>query len=210
MVGRTPGSTYLDCPTLPLAAARLGVPPPQAIPACIVVGPSLGSMADVLRVQERGQILDFSFADMLRYAGPYSPAGVATAFKAMQRAFALLSPTEPPQRRSVRVRTAFQGPGARDGFEAVTRAVTEDRYTIDLNLERPDRGRKLQSFVFELGIGDRSATLLLRDGFVTDEFIDLASKSGRGPEEETRLDALKADLAQRLLGASAEDVYEVV
>lgn len=179
-----------------------------------MVGRTLGStypwgMAEVLRVRERGQVLEFSFADMLRYAGPYSPAGVATAFKVMQRAFAVLAPTEPPQRRSVRVRTAFQGPGARDGFEAVTRAVTDGRYVVDLDLARPDRGRRLQSFVFEVGIGDRSATLLLRDGFVTDEFIDLASKTGRSAEEETRLDALKADLAQRLLDASAEDVYEV-
>jgi hypothetical protein len=166
-------------------------------------------MAETIRVQERGQILEFSFADMVRYAGPYSPAGVATAFKVMQRAFGLLSPTEPPPRRSVVVRTAFQGPGARDGFEAVTRAVSDGRYAVDLNLARPDRGRLRQSFVFELGIGDRSATLLLRDGFVTKEFIDLASKSGRSPGEENRLDALKADLAQRLLMAPAEDVYEV-
>ncbi|BBY08089.1 hypothetical protein [Mycobacterium noviomagense] len=166
-------------------------------------------MADVIRVQERGQILEFSFADMLRYAGPYSPAGVATAFKAMQRAFGLLSASEPPQRRSVRVRTAFQGPGARDGFEAVTRAVTDGRYTVDLSLARPDHGRLRQSFVFELGIGDRSATLLLRDGFVTDEFIDLATKTGRSPDEEARLDDLKTDLAERLMAAAAEDVYEV-
>jgi hypothetical protein len=167
-------------------------------------------MAEVLRVEERGQILEFSFADMLRYAGPYSPAGVASAFKVMQRAFGLLSPTEPPPRRAVVVRTAFRGPGARDGFEAVTRAVADGRYTVDLTLARPDRGRLRQSFVFELGIGDRLATLLLRDGFVSDEFIDLASKSDRTAQEETRLDQLKADLAQRLMGAPADDVYEVV
>ncbi|EUA54735.1 hypothetical protein I553_1446 [Mycobacterium xenopi 4042] len=67
-------------------------------------------MAEKLRVQERRQVLEFTFADMLRYAGPYSPAGVANAFKVMQYAFDLLSPTEPPQRRCVVVRTAFQGP----------------------------------------------------------------------------------------------------
>jgi hypothetical protein len=167
-------------------------------------------MAETIRVQERGQVLEFTFADMLRYAGPYSPAGVANAFKVMQCAFALLSPTELPQRRSVAVRTAFQGPGARDGFELVTRAVTDGRYVVDLGLARPERGRLLQSFVFEVRIGDRSASLLLRDGFVTEEFIDLAGKPDRGDAEEIRLDELKADLAHRLLAAPADAVYEVV
>jgi hypothetical protein len=167
-------------------------------------------MADTIQVQERGHIIEFSFADMVRYAGPYSPAGVATAFKVMQRAFALLSPNEPPQRRSVVVRTAFQGPGVRDGFEAVTRAATGDRYTVDLALARPDRGRLLQSFVFQVSIGGRSATLLLREGFVTDEFIDVAGKPDRNEAEETRLDQLKAQLAERLLAAPAEDAYEVL
>jgi hypothetical protein len=166
-------------------------------------------MAETIQVQERGQTLEFSFDDMLRYTGPHSPAGVANAFKVMQRAFALLSPDEPPQRRSVVVRTAFQGPGARDGFEAVTRAVTDGRYTVDLSLARTDRGRLLQSFVFDIGLGNRSATLLLRPGFVTDEFIDLAGQSDRGDTDETRLDELKADLARRVLAAPAEAVYDV-
>ncbi|BCO36795.1 hypothetical protein BMW24_018015 [Mycobacterium heckeshornense] len=167
-------------------------------------------MAEKLRVQERGQVLEFTVADLLRYAGPYSPAGVAIAFQVMQCAFELLSPTEPPPRRCVVVRTAFQGPGARDGFEMVTRAVTDGRYTVELGLTRPERGRLLQSFVFEVHLGNRSATLLLRDGFVTEEFIDLAGKPDRDGAEETRLNELKANLAGRLLAAPAGDVYEVV
>jgi hypothetical protein len=166
-------------------------------------------MAETIRVQERGQTLEFSFDDMLRYAGPHSPAGVANAFKVMQRAFAVLSPDRPVQRRSVVVRTAFQGPGARDGFEAVTRAVTDGRYTVDLSLTRPDRGRLLQSFVFEIGVGDRSATLFLRSGFVTDEFINLVGKADRSDAEESHLDELKADLARRLLAVPSDEVYDV-
>ena len=127
----------------------------------------------------------------------------------LQRAFAALSPIQPPQRRSVVIRTAFRGPGARDGFEAVTRAVTDGRYTVDLALARPDRGRLLQSFVFQVTIAGRTATLLLRKGFVTAQFIDLASKSDRTQAEEARLDQLKADLAQRVLAAPAEDVYDL-
>jgi len=36
----------LDCPPCPLAAARLGVPPPHAVPACIVGGLMVELSAD--------------------------------------------------------------------------------------------------------------------------------------------------------------------
>jgi hypothetical protein len=177
-------------------------------PAC-PCGLTVSEVDETILVEEGGQLLEFSYTDMLCYAGPYSPAGVASAFKVMQRAFAALSPNQPPQRRSIVIRTAFQGPGARDGFEAVTRAVTDGRYTVDLALTRPDRGRLLQSFVFQITIGGRTATLLLRKGLVTAEFIDLAGKSDRSQAEEAHLDQLKADLAQQLLPAPAEDVFDL-
>ncbi len=166
-------------------------------------------MTESLQVDDGGRTIAFTFDDMMRYHGPHSPAGVAMAFKVMQRAFGELSPQGPPPRREVTVRTAFRGPGARDGFEAVTRGVTDGRYTVDRSLVRSDRGRLLEDFVFEVTVGHRSATLLLRDGFVTDEFIDMARTENRTAEQEHRLDELKAALAQRVMAASAADVYDV-
>jgi hypothetical protein len=166
-------------------------------------------MTEALAVDERGRTSNFTFDDMMRYHGPHSPAGVAMAFKVMQRAFAELSPDGPPPRREVMVRTAFRGPGARDGFEAVTRAVTEDRYTVDRSLVRPDLGRLREDFVFEVTIGNRTAMLVLRDGFVTDEFIDMARTENRTDEQEQRLDELKAQLAQRVMAAPAAEVYDI-
>jgi hypothetical protein len=166
-------------------------------------------MDETILVQELGQLLEFSYTDMLCYAGPYSPAGVAIALKVMQRAFAALSPNQPPPRRSVVIRTAFQGPGARDGFEAVTRAVTDGRYIIEPTLARPDRGRLLQRFVFQVSIKSRAATLLMRPGFITAEFFELAGRAERDHAEEAHLDELKGQLAHRILAASAEDVYQL-
>jgi hypothetical protein len=166
-------------------------------------------MTEALTVEERGRTITFTFDDMMRYHGVHSPAGVAMAFKVMQRAFAALSPEAPADRRSVSVRTAFRGPGARDGFEAVTRAVTDGRYTVDRSLVRSDLGHLREDFVFVVGIGDHSATLLLCDGFVTDEFIDLARTENRTDAQERRLDELKAQLAQRVMAAPAADVFDV-
>jgi hypothetical protein len=166
-------------------------------------------MTESLTVEERGRAIAFTFDDMMRYHGVHSPAGVAMAFKVMQRAFAYLSPDKPPVRRSIAVRTAFRGPGARGGFEAVTRGVSDGRYVVDRSLVRSDCGRLLEDFVFEVAIGERTATLLLRDGFVTDEFIDLARTANRSGLQESRLDELKAHLARRVIATPAADVYDV-
>jgi hypothetical protein len=162
-----------------------------------------------LQVEDGGTTIAFTFDDMMRYHGPHSPAGVAMAFKVLQRAFGELSPGVAPPRRSVVVRTAFRGPGARDGFEAVTRGVSEGRYTVDRSLLRADRGRLLEDFVFEVAIGDRAATLVLRDGFVTGEFIDLARTENRTAEQERRLAELKAGLAGLVMSADAADVFDL-
>jgi hypothetical protein len=166
-------------------------------------------MTRTLTVLESGTAITFTFDDVMRYHGVHSPGGVAVAFQALQRAFAVLSPDAPPERRSVNVRTAFRGPGARDCVEAVTRAVTDGRYTVDRGLLRADRGKLLEDFVFEVGIDGATATVLLRDGFVDDEFIDLARTDGRSEAQERRLDVLKAALAQRVMARPAADVFEL-
>ncbi len=160
----------------------------------------------MLRVLDRGEPLEFSFEDLMRFHGPHSPGGVAHAYKVLERALPLLGEV---QRRELTVRTAFGGPGARDGFELVTRAVSDGRYVVDPGLARPRLGRARERFVFVLAHRGTELTLVLRDGFVTDEFVDLARTEGRTDEQEARLDALKRDLADRLMARPAADVYDV-
>ena len=164
-------------------------------------------MTDVIEVVDRGRRIEFSFDDMLRYHGGGSPGGVAHAFKVLERALPLLEPDGPCERSEIVVETAFGGPGARDAFELVTRAVTGERYRIDESLARPERGRTLERFVFRLTYRDHSVTLELREGFVTDEFIDLARTEGRSAEQERRLDTLKQEMAERVMARAADEVY---
>jgi len=165
------------------------------------------SAASTIEVLDRGRVLSFSFDDMMRYHGPGSPGGVAHAFKVMQRAFPLLEPHGPPERREISVATAFGGPGARDGFEVVARAVTGDRYALDPDLARPERGTTLERFVFRVDYPERTVTLAVREGFVIDELISLARKE-RSPEEEARLDLLKLEMADRVMSSPAAEVYD--
>ncbi len=161
-----------------------------------------------VEVLEKGQVLAFSFADLMLYHGPGSPGGVAHAFKVMERAFPMLAePGQRLERREIEVATAFGGPGARDGFEMVTRAVSGDRYRIDLGLGRPERGTALERFVFRVDYRGASVTLAIRDGFVTDEFIGLARKE-RTVEEEALLDRLKQEMADNVMSSPAAEVYD--
>ena len=170
----------------------------------------LDRIHDTITLLDQGRPVAFSFEDMIRYHGPGSPGGVAHAFKVLERALPLLAADGPPDRREITVRTAFGGPGARDAFELVTRAVTEDRYAVDPSLALPQRGLALERFVFRLGHRDRTVTLILREGYVTEEFIALTRRESRTSEEEGRLARWKLEMAERVMAAAAADVYTAV
>ena len=159
----------------------------------------------MLEVTERGERLAFSFADVLRYHGGHSPGGAAIAYKVLERALPELAPCE---RREIEIETAFGGPGARDAFELVTRAVTGGRYRVDAALERPERGRVLERFAFRLSRPGRRVELLLREGFVDAEFVDLA-RAERDEAQEARLTVLKRALAERVMARPAAEVLEL-
>ncbi len=162
----------------------------------------------MLELLERDLPLSFSFDDLMRYHGPGSPGGVAHAFKVMERAFPLLG--QRLQRREITVRTAFGGPGARDAFELVTRAVSGDRYTVDASLALPELGRARERFVFWLGHRGAEVTLAVREGYVTGEFIDLARTDGRSADQEAQLDRLKREMADLVMAHPAAEVYDVI
>ncbi len=162
-----------------------------------------------LTVLDDGRRLSFSFEDLMAYHGGGSPGGVAQAYKVLERALPLLSPDGPPERREISLRTPFGGPGFRDAFELVTRAVTEDRYVVDPDLVRPELGRKREQFIFHVTYRSQTVTLLIRDGLVRDDFIELLRTEHRTAEQDAQFETLKRDFADRLMAGSAQDAYDV-
>ena len=165
--------------------------------------------SDRIVVLDNRRQIGFSFEDMLAYHGGGSPGGVAHAFKVLERSLPLLAPDAMPERRAITIETAFGGPGARDAFELVTRAATEQRLILDPELARPELGLARERFVFRLLYRERAVTVVLRPGFVTDGFMELTRRSERTPDEERRLDAKKAEMAARVMAAPASEVYDV-
>ncbi|MCK0093379.1 hypothetical protein MWU77_21595 [Rhodococcus sp. F64268] len=167
-------------------------------------------MSAHLNLIDNEMSVDFTVDDILKYHGPGFPGGVAHAVKVLERALPALSPDGPAERREISVSTAHRGPGVRDTFEVVTRAVTEGRFTVDSSLERTDRGATLERYVFVLTYRGTSVRLEIRDGFVADEFIELGRKADRTEAEDARLTVLKQEMADRLLAAPADEVYDIV
>ncbi len=162
-----------------------------------------------LAVLDQGESIAFSFDDLLKYHGRSSIAGVAHAFKAMERAFPLLSPGEPPERYEITVESGFPGGGARDAFEMVTRAVTGDRYRLTsapAGTEAPEAPGG--HFFFRLGYRGTVVDLTARAGLVPEDFLEVACREAPTPAEAARARQLKEEMAERLLSLPAQDVYD--
>ena len=162
-----------------------------------------------LVVFDQGGSISISFDDLLKYHGRSSIAGVAHAFKAMERAFPLLSPGQPPERYDITVESGFPGGGARDAFEMVTRAVTGDRYRLASEppgVEAPEAPGG--HFFFRLGYRGATVELVARAGLVPEEFLQLACTEAPTPAEAVRAHQLKEEMAERLLGLPADEVYD--
>ncbi len=162
-----------------------------------------------LVVLDQGGAISISFDDLLKYHGRSSIAGVAHAFKAMERAFPLLSPGEPPERCDITVESGFPGGGARDAFEMVTRAVTGDRYRLasePVVAEAPEAPGG--HFFFRLGYRGTVVELVARAGLVPRDFLQVACKEAPTPTDAVRAQQLKEEMAERLLRLPADEVYD--
>ncbi|QPT39680.1 Uncharacterised protein [Oligella ureolytica] len=163
-----------------------------------------------ITVKENGQLFTYRHKDLTNYHGTGFPGGVAHAFQVLRRAIPLLDNGNPPERREIEIHTAFQGPGGRDGIEMVTRATTDGRYHIDPNLARTERGPLLARYYFVFNYRGTTVKLQVKEGLVREEFVTLEHKKDRTAEEDARLEVLKVDMSDRLLGAPCEDIYELV
>lgn len=162
-----------------------------------------------LTVLEDGHPITFSIQDAMNYHGPGYPGGVVHGYKVLERALPLLGEDSAVERRGIGIETAFPGPGARDAFELITRAVTGERYQVDLSLAPADvvespKGR----YFFRLTYREKQVEVVIRPGHVRPEFIAMARKPDRTPEDEVQLADLKREMADRLMPLPAADIYD--
>ena len=116
------------------------------------------------------------------------------------------------ERREIELVTAFPGPGGRDAFELVTRCVSDGRIHVDKDM--PEAKEVLESphgrYYFRFSYRGKTVVVTIRPGFVRQDFIDMARKENRTEAEEEILARMKRDMADRLLKAGPEEVYDAV
>lgn len=63
------------------------------------------------------------------------------------------------------------------------------------------------SWFFRFGYRGRTAEAVIKPGHVREEFVALGAKIDKSPEEAVRHEALKSEMANRLLPLRATDIY---
>lgn len=157
----------------------------------------------------RGEIT-IRLDDIRKYHGQDFDNGLSMALKACQLAFARLTGGAPPDRRKIRLVLALSPPGILDGFEYITRAISDRRAVID-----PYCGQGPESYngryYFEIHYEGRKVSLWLRDGIVPDGYTLLAKRGFLGLLDEADMAAWRAGkqrIAEAVMRLPAEDVFE--
>jgi hypothetical protein len=83
----------------------------------------------VVRVMGEEEPIDIGFDSVVAYHGQAALAMLAITFQGLRATLPKLSPSRAPERSAITVVSGHPGPGVRDAFEFVTRAVTRKAYT---------------------------------------------------------------------------------
>lgn len=161
-----------------------------------------------LQVQAEQGPLNISFDAVHAYHGQGALAMLALMFQGLRGALARLEESGAPvPRTELRVVSGHPGPGVRDAFEFVTRAVTRSCYVVDLTLPeaRYSKGAD-KSYSFHLHRGERSVKAVLREGVLPPAFFDLLGNPD--PVAQREHAALRSQIAERVLGEAPELLFD--
>ncbi|TBL77299.1 hypothetical protein [Paenibacillus thalictri] len=168
----------------------------------------------VIRIMDGPDELHISFADIEKFHGRLALMAVAVAFRAQQAAFKELFGDQAPQRKDISIMSGHAGPGFRDSFEFVTRALTRGVYTVDVNYPKGQHDPyRPQSYAYVISSATAgSIEVTLKENFLPPVFYDYLKKSREGTmtdadNEEFR--NLKISLSKHALALPQDELLEV-
>lgn len=168
----------------------------------------MSGVTPLLAVSGEEDVIEIGFDAVAAYHGQAALAMLAVTFQALRLALGTLSPSVPPRRGDISILSGHPGPGVRDAFEFVTRAVTRNAYVVDRSLPE---GRLVPganiSYSFRITVADRTVILGLRPDALPQRFFTLNFTPFRSPEEERELSALKRSIAKDVLARPAEALF---
>ena len=164
----------------------------------------------IIRVMGEEKPIDISFPLIEAYHGQAALAMLAVTFQAIRAAFEVLSPDQPPLRRDISVVSGHPGPGVRDSFEFVTRALTRGVYTVDRSLpeSRLVPGFDI-SYSFRITVREKTVEVALRPDALPERFFELNFTKSRTPAQEIEVSDLKRSIAARVLTVPTDQLFIV-
>lgn len=154
--------------------------------------------------------VEIGFPMVAAYHGQSALAMAAIVFQAQRAAFAVLAPEKTPARRDISIVSGHPGPGVRDAFEFVTRAVTRGAYSVDRALPeaRFVPGHDI-SYSFRITLGERTAEMALLPGVLPQRFFELVFAKDRTTAQERELSALKRSIAEDVLAKDPGALFTI-
>lgn len=168
----------------------------------------------VIYIKDRNQVLELGFHDVTKYHGSLALMAVAVGFRSLQAAFAELFGDDAPDRKELSILSGHAGPGFRDVFEYVTRAVTRGAYQVDVNypVSQFDPYRA-QSYAFVVTTVDgRAVEVSMRDDFLPAAFYDYLKKGREQAMTEQDVqdfEKLKLALSERAMELPQSELLSV-
>lgn len=155
--------------------------------------------------------IEIGFAAIAAYHGQGALAMLAITFRALGLALETLSPDRPVKRSDIIIVSGHPGPGVRDCFEFVTRAVTRGVYTVDRSLPRARLAPPPAdlSYSFRVTIGGRTAEIAVLAEALPARFFTLTFNPKRTAEQDAEARALRKAIAVDVLAAPAEKLFQL-
>lgn len=165
----------------------------------------------IIRIRDRKEIIEIHFSDVRKYHGSMALMAIGVGFRVLQAAFAELYGEEVPNREDISILSGHAGPGFRDVFEFVTRAVTRGAYQVDTSYPQgqydPYRAQSY-SYVITDHQGSK-VEVTLKEDFLPLKFYDYLKKGRDGNMSEAELEdneQLKVELCERALALPQEEL----
>ena len=160
-------------------------------------------------VRGEEDLIEIDFEAVAAYHGQGALAMLAVTFRALEVALTALSPDQPPARADITIVSGHPGPGVRDSFEFVTRAVTRGVYAINRSL--PD-ARLMPSadlsYSFRITLGGKTAEIAVRSTALPERFFALTFNPSRTTADEIEIRHLRKSIATDVLVAPADKLFQ--
>jgi len=126
-----------------------------------------------LSIADQDGPLEIGFEDLKKFHGTRSICGLTVGFTILSAAWPHLSAGQPLARDTIEIETGFPGPGARDAFEMVTRAVSRDAYHVRTGINPTPKIAEAAkgAYWFRVSSGDKAVELGLKPEVVPSEFV---------------------------------------